>query len=418
MKKFMSHLILALAFFTCFKIAYAQPKPFCASLNFNHGLVIGYLGADSSWALKNSDQVKLEEQLSHVSMINYSFIRLGKDNNGNTILAPSQQDIENIQLLRQLKPDLPIMIAVGGWGERDGFMPFLGNNEQRTIFIKSVKDFLSEYRLDGIDVDWENELLASEQEIAGVASLLQDLHDTVGKYGYCVTNAVPGTEAYWTNYPHASLWQASVNWTTVMSYDHYGTFGPRTEHASSLYDVSRKNDEAYPYPTTSGNRAVKHYYEQGLPAEKIILGLPFYCHSYYVHNSKIISNTSTPGLYVPVLDPNISSQVSFTDAYQTYGDKLYNYRLNLDEGNFHAATFYGLIPLENTEVSRFMSCENPESILGKMAYVEGQNPLSAAEQKTIKLGGVSFWSLQQDLPFSHPLSLLRAIHEGFGLQEK
>jgi GH18 family chitinase len=399
MKKILINLLIGLTAYCISNIALAG-KPFCAKKKENHQLIIGYLGADSSWALKNTDQAKLGEQLTKVSLINYSFIRLGKDNNGNTILAPTTQDIENIQLLQQLKPDLPIMIAVGGWGEREGFTSFVDDKAKRAIFIKSVQDLLGQYHLDGIDVDWENELLASEQEIAGVATLLQELYETVGNDGYCITNAVPGTQAYWVQYPNAKSWQAYVNWTTVMAYDNYGTFGPRTEHGSSLYEPNRKNDETYPYPTTSGDEAVKHYAQQGLPSHKIILGLPFYCHSYYIKNSVIAADE--PGLHAPVLDPNISSQMSYTDAYNTYGDKLHTYKMELGDEAFQAASFYGVIPVEHTEISRFMSCEAPQSILHKIAYVEGN-----------KLGGVSFWSLQQDLDFSHPKSLLHAIHDGF-----
>lgn len=416
MKKLLIKLFLGLSVYCLSNTGNANWKPFCSGGQQSNKLIIGYLGADSSWRLKDTDLVKLEEQLSQVSVINYAFIRLGKDNQGNTILSITSQDIENIQLLRQLKPELPIIIAVGGWGERDGFKFFLENDKQRAIFVNSVKDLIDQYQLDGIDIDWENELLASEQESKGVATLLQQLHDTIAKDGYCVTNAVPGTKAYWTQYPDARLWQAYVNWTTVMAYDNYGTFGPRTEYAAALYEPNRKEDSSYPYPTTSGNKAVKHYYHQGLPADKIILGLPFYCHSYYLKNSMINENDDEPGLHVPVLDPNISSQISYEAAYSIYGDKLYNHKSNLGDTPFNAASFYGLISIENTETSRFLSCEGPQSILDKVAYVAGNNPMSKKSKKIIKLGGVSFWSLQQDLPFSNSNSLLHAIHEGFNAQ--
>jgi chitinase len=403
-KKMLLSLILTVVYST---LNYASNSPFCLNHPNPHKLIIGYLGSDSSWTLKDGDQKGLEEQLAKVSVINYAFIRLVKDEQGNTILAPSIQDIDNITLLRKIRPDLPIIMAIGGWGERDGFDSFLVDETKRAVFIKSVKALLMQYQLDGIDLDWENALLANQQEIAGVALLLNELHEIIGKEGYCVTNAVPGTQAYWTQYPDANLWQASVNWTTIMSYDHYGTFGPRTEHSSALYEPQRKNDGTYPYPTTSGDIAVQHFFQQGLPADKIILGLPFYCHSYYLKNTMINGNEESPGLHVPVLDPNISSQISYNDAYRVYGDQLSSYSLDLGDERFHAVSSYGLIPIKDTVISRFMSCEGPQTILDKISYVEGHNPLQ------ITLGGVSFWSLQQDLPFSHPSSLLHAIHKGF-----
>lgn len=398
-------------FIFCSSIGFANMNgvPYCSGKQTNKKLVIGYLGADSSWKLKDTNLSKLEEQLSHITLVNYSFIRLGKDDNGNTVLKPSAQDIENIQTIRQLKPKLPIMIAVGGWGDRDGFKTFLENEEQMMVFVNSVKNMLDSYQLDGIDVDWENELLASKEEELGVAKLMQRLYEHLNRDGYCLSNAVPGTQAYWKQYPDAKLWQAYVNWTTIMSYDNYGTFGPRTEHAAALYDTSRQEDTSYPYPTTSGNEAVQHYYQQGLESQKIILGLPFYCHSYYIKNEFITANSQKPGLYAPIIDANINSQISYNEAYNTYGVQLTAYKDKESAGGYNAVSNYGIIPLEGTNLSRFMSCDSPQSVLDKIAYVEGANPISTKEQKQITLGGVSFWSLQQDLEFSHPDSLLRAI---------
>jgi GH18 family chitinase len=386
-------------------VSQAQAIPFCKTQSTSP-LIIAYLGADSSWSLKNTDLNKLQEQLDKVSIVNYSFVRLSKDKDGNTIPSMSAQDVENIKLLHQLKPDLPIMFAVGGWGEREGFTDFLGDKNKRAVFISAVRQLLERHNLDGIDVDWENELLATQSEIVGVAKLLKELHSTLGQEGYCITNAVPATPSYWTQYPHAQLWKDAVNWTTIMAYDHYGTFGPKTELGAALYETERTPDERYPYPTTSGNSAVQHYYQEGLAAQQIILGIPFYCHSYYIDNAQINASQTAPGLHVPVLDPNISSQIDFQTAYSTYGEQLFAYSVPTDS----LVTFYGLIPLPETHTSRFLSCDSPQTIADKIKYVQGNNPLASAAQKSIPLGGVSFWSLQQDLPVSHSASLLNAIY--------
>lgn len=407
-----SPLILAASLLLTVHTALAGWVPYCTAEKSNQPRIIAYLGADSSWELKDKELAKLDEQLGKVTLVNYAFARFGKDGQGNTVLTLSPGDIKTIQQLRQLRPDLPVMIAVGGWGDREGFK-FLEQEEQITVFVDSVKTLLQQYQLDGIDVDWENELLASDEEIAGVTTLLKRLHETLRGEGYCVSNAVPATSAYWRHYPSGSQWQAYVNWTTVMAYDHYGTFGPRTELGAALYDPQRRDDPTYPYPTTSGNQAIKHYYRQGLPADKLILGVPFYCHSYYVSNQSIADNADYPGLYMPVIDANISSQISYDEAYQRYGDALFAHAVSYAKNNRQAVTFYGLIPLEKTDKSRFLSCENPQAIRSKVDYVKGSNPLSDQVKMPVRLGGISFWSLQQDLPFSSEKSLLRTLYTGF-----
>lgn len=402
---------------TAWILGFAAPvalawTPYCAVQQQTHQRVIAYLGADSSWGLQDKDIAKLNEQLDKVTLVNYAFARFAKDEAGNTVVRLHAEDIKTIQQLRQLRPDLPILIAIGGWGDRESFR-FLENDEQIRVFVNSVKKVLEHYQLDGIDVDWENELLASKNEMAGVTTLLKQLHEALQDDGYCVSNAVPATRAYWRHYPNARAWQAYVNWTTIMAYDHYGTFGPRTELGAALYEPDRQEDTTYPYPSTSGNKAIKHYYSQGLAADQLILGLPFYCHSYYVENEQINDNTRYPGLHVPVLDANISSQISYDEAYQRYGDQLFNQVIHEGKSGRQAVTFYGLIPLDNTSKSRFLSCDSPQSVLAKIDYVEGNNPLTDKAKETVRLGGVSFWSLQQDLPFSSEKSLLRALTRGF-----
>lgn len=160
--------------------------------------------------------------------------------------------------------------------------------------------------------------------------------------------------------------------------------------------------------------AVNHYYQQGLPADKIILGIPFYCHSYYVDNAAIDNQSSSPGLHVPVLDSNINSQVSYNEAWNLYGEQLFAYQDQTDPKQ-DALSYYGLIPLDNTNVSRFMSCDNPQSIASKVAYVKGKNAIIDTTDKKTILGGIAFWSLQQDLPVNDNYSLLRAIKENMSL---
>lgn len=379
-------------------------QPYCSGgVNRPAYQVIAYLGSDMAWQLSPAQKAKLKTQLQNIDVLNYAFVRFKQDDNGNTVLDLSSNDVKMIKALREIRPDLPIILSVGGWGGRGAFKPILDNPQARRVFVNSVFDALQKYQLDGIDIDWENEQLATRQDKRGLVGLFDALSARAKPQGYCVTNAVPATAAYWYNYPNASRWKDDVNWTTIMAYDHYGTVGPTTDFGASLYasDRSEINTPNYPYKTTSGNKAIKHYRRQGLPAKKEILGVPFYCHSYYVDNKNVNLNARYPGLHVPVLDPNISSQVTYSDAYAMYGEQLFQYRQVLGPKNNKASTFYGLIPISGTPVSRFMSCDSPQSMADKVRYVKS-GP---------KLGGVSFWELSQDLPYSNSKSLLRAISE-------
>ncbi|CAM2850270.1 Chitinase A1 precursor [Legionella steigerwaltii] len=386
-------------------------EPFCSKAATKTKKIVAYLGADSQWDIEQEDVTKLKAQLNAVDVVNYAFVRLEPDSQGNIVPKLTINDIKNIQTLKQLRADLPVVIAVGGWGDREGFSKFVNDPKQRAAFIEATKSLLQENQLDGLDIDWENELLASEEEIRNIAALIREFKAEIGPSGYCVSNAVPATSWYWEKYPDAQLWNSAVDWTTIMAYDHYGTFGMRTEHGAALYENDRPDDNNYPYPKASGDMAVSHYYQQGLTAEKILLGVPFYCHSYYVDAKSIDIQSKNPGLHVSVIDPNINSQVSYVDAWNDYGKALFSYQ-HQTSSTPDSINYYGLIPIENTTRYRFMSCDSPQSIARKMAYIKGRNAIGNKEKKHIQLGGVSFWSLQQDLAFEEPQSLLRAIYDG------
>lgn len=386
--------------------AYANWQPYCAITNKPRQKIIAYLGADAQWSIEKEDLAKLQNQLHRIDVLNYAFIRLNTDALGNTIPKLSIQDINNLRALRQLRSDLPIIIAIGGWGDREGFRDWVTDARKRRTFILATKQLLIEHQLDGIDIDWENELLANQEEINSIASLMREMKQEIRPEGYCVTNAVPATPWYWRKYPNTQWWKDAIDWTTVMAYDHYGTFGHKTEHGAALFDTKRPDDKHYPYPQTSGDLAIKHYFQQGLAAEKIILGVPFYCHSYFIEKKSINKKSKTPGLHVPVIDANINSQVSYIEAWERYGEQLFSYH----DTSSTLSTPYGLIPLDNTSYYRFMSCDSPKSMANKIDYAKGANFLR--RNQGVTLGGVSFWSLQQDLPIEHPYSLLKEIYQG------
>lgn len=394
-------------------------------------IVIAYLGADSKWNLSPKQKQQLADAFGknqhRVDVVDYAFIRFGTDESSNPTFNVTQDDLANLNIIKGINPQEPIILSIGGWGARDQF-GFVADPQKRHAFETSVINQIStlrqqKFNIKGIDVDWENEQLAPQAEIDGVGQLIVELHQLLlqdKNSGGWVTNAVPASPAYWMSYPATSIWASSVKYTTVMAYDHYGTFGPKAELGASLYEnklnqAITKQDH-YPYTPTSGNLAVQHYYKGGLPAKKILLGLPFYCHSYYI-SGKYASNP----LGAPVLDPNISSQISYNQAISQYGlSGLNKYSVSETEGLYSAPTYFGLFDVKANQhsylqsgVYQFMSCDIPGpsgSIAYKMHYVKGNNPLNK------KLGGVSFWSLLQDVDViengsENPQSLLVSVNK-------
>jgi GH18 family chitinase len=48
-----------------------------------------------------------------------------------------------------------IMVAIGGWGNTDGFSEAAKSDESRELFARNVQKMIDETGADGVDIDWE-----------------------------------------------------------------------------------------------------------------------------------------------------------------------------------------------------------------------------------------------------------------------
>jgi len=139
-----------------------------------------------------------------------------------------------------------LLLCVGGWGHSDGFAAVAASPEMRRSFAQSAVRACREQGLDGLDLDWEHPKDTAEQ--SGYGALLTELRKAFRPHGLQLSV----TMAAWQKLPAAGF--QAADWVQVMAYDHPG------RHSTS---------EAAQADVTSLTA-------RGVPAEKIILGLPFY----------------------------------------------------------------------------------------------------------------------------------------------
>lgn len=75
-------------------------------------------------------------------------------NNRLDIDDTQQAMFEQIKILKRKNPNLKILFWVGG-ADSPGFSEMVKNHANRKQFIQSLKEALTKYRLDGLDLDWE-----------------------------------------------------------------------------------------------------------------------------------------------------------------------------------------------------------------------------------------------------------------------
>jgi chitinase len=91
---------------------------------------------------------------SKLTRINYAFANI----QAGRIVLGAPVDAQNFAVLKSLRrtnPQLTILISVGGWLWSTNFSDMALTPESRQVFEDSVVQFLTQYDLDGLDIDWE-----------------------------------------------------------------------------------------------------------------------------------------------------------------------------------------------------------------------------------------------------------------------
>jgi len=142
-----------------------------------------------------------------------------------------------------------VLIAAGGWGVSNGFSPMAADDVARANFVNNIVQFLNNYGLDGVDIDWEP--IDTETKKNNQAILLHALKSTLPD-DKLVTVAV--------NAERLDLYPSSaddIDWVNLMAYDMNWRHG---EHSNFVDAVA----------------ALERYVAVGIPEEKLALGIPFY----------------------------------------------------------------------------------------------------------------------------------------------
>jgi len=313
------------------------------------------------------------EKLTH---INFAFAHIQADR---AVLDQpgSTADIARLRDLKKTHPRLKILVSVGGW-TADGFSDAALTETSRKTFARSVVEMLRQNDLDGVDLDWEY----PGQGVAGIkyrpedkgnfTLLLKTVRselDAAGKAAkhsgadhYLLTIAAADREYF--DHVEMSRLQVYVDWINEMAYDFFNSLTPTTGHHAGLY----RSKFAAPTDRTA-DAAVKQYLAAGVPAEKIVLGVPFYGRAFAGVTAK------NNGIDQPY--EHFQDFYSYTDLVDKFIGK---------QGYVRYWDADARVPYLWNETSRsFISYEDPQSLAVKVCYVQAHH-----------LGGVMFWELKLD----------------------
>jgi len=215
--------------------------------------------------------------------VNYAFANIS---NGRMVegFPTDAQNIATMTALKKENPSLTVLIAVGGWQWSTHFSDVALTEQSRAVFIQSVMDFLNRYDLDGLDVDWEypgtagagNAFRAEDKQ--NFTLLLKDLRqqferETRQSHKRLYLTIAAGASNEYLAHAEMAKVQSYVDAVNLMTYDFYQPgSGSVTGHQAPLFtnpDDPKK---------VSADASVRAFEEAGVPAGKILLGIPFYGH--------------------------------------------------------------------------------------------------------------------------------------------
>jgi chitinase len=228
--------------------------------------------------------------MSRLSAINYSFLALRGD--GSVAVANPGAEEPVLAYLRSQKAARPgqlLFASVGGWTGSGGFSDMAHDHAARERFIVSSLEFLRRNGFDGIDIDWEYpgaigagcgagatcDRPSDKEDFVRLAREMRTAFDAAGAadghhYRLTIAAGADGKFAANATGPWLARLAASLDWVNLMSYDYHGTWERTANFVAPL------RTEAGSPEGGSVDSSVSLFIAEGVPAEKLVLGVPFY----------------------------------------------------------------------------------------------------------------------------------------------
>lgn len=218
---------------------------------------------------------------------------------------------------------------------------------------------------DGIDVDWES---PSESETADFHALLEEFRRQMDAFrpGLRLSIAVDESPQTFSGTNFGAI-AALVDQVGVMNYDYIGPWSSTTGLLAPLFSTD-------PHDVHTVERSIASYEAAGVPAPKLLMGLPFYGYSW--------------------TDVEFGNNGLFQTGRAIRGDRPYSQIRSVASDFFAYREEHSQAPWL-FDGRTFWTYEDPVSVRYKASYASHQH-----------LGGVMIWELSGDTPDAELLNVV------------
>lgn len=255
-------------------------------------------------------------------------------------------------------PSTAFILSIGGWDGSSNFS-VLADDAKREKFITDIREFLVQHpEFIGIDLSWmypiadartNTDTETMRRLVTGIRSMLNALYENDGVLRkFYLGVGASKEEVIAAGLPIIS---SMVDGVHVVTYDLHGPWENKAGHDAQLFATNIGGD------TLSVASAVTEVHKAGVPAKKIIVGIPYYGRMW--NGVDAGDNPLLPGLGVAVHSTSTATLVDYrTVAHALLGKGQFQYYEDILRG---AAYLY--------DGTRFVSYDTPEMIEKKMQYV-------------------------------------------------
>ncbi|MGO2317507.1 MAG: glycosyl hydrolase family 18 protein [Vibrio toranzoniae] len=345
---------------------------------------------------------------------------------GHEYSSPIKGNYAMMMALKQRNPDLKIIPSIGGWTLSDPFFDFT-TKANRDTFVASVKKFLNTWKFyDGVDIDWEfpggggaapelgdpvNDGPAYIALMAELRVMLDELEAENGRT-YELTSAIGIGHDKIEDVDYGDAIQY-MDYIFAMTYDFYGGWNNVLGHQTALNcgnfmrpgqcDGSGLDENGEPYtgPAYTTDNGIQLLLEQGVPANKLVVGTAMYGRGWEGVLPSSLSDPSDPMTGVG------NGKLKGSSAQGVWEDGVIDYKGI--KANMLGANNQGINGFEygydemaeapyvwNRTSGQLITFDDDRSVKAKGAYV-----------RSLGLAGLFSWEIDADNG-----DILNAMHEG------
>ncbi|HVZ81883.1 MAG TPA: CIA30 family protein [bacterium] len=274
-----------------------------------------------------------------------------------------------------------LIASIGGAAANaDNWLAMARDPKAERLFFDNLDKLITQNRYDGVDIDWEPSALTDADQ----ATYTQFMKDLRGRFPqWLITTALGGGD-YWAKHISWKEVAAQVDWINWMTYDFAGSWTGHSAHNANLYDSVPVRTEM------SVDRERDHLENRfGAPAEKLVLGLPFYGTQFFTARmgEDFTGDASRQGSEIQFYE--IAGLLTPGSGYTKKWDKDAQVPYLEKEGGEHTISY-----------------DDPKSLALKCRYAMDQG-----------LRGVMIWNIGADI-VGENTPLLDAVDKAMGLPSR